>query len=50
MKQPVDYSDAAIDRRLRLAGELRSLCLSLARTKPAREAPPKEKLEKPASR
>jgi hypothetical protein len=50
VKHPVDYSDPAIDRRLRLASELRSLCLSLARTKPTRETPAKEKLEKPASR
>ena len=35
----VDYSDAAISRRIRQVSELRKLCLSLAAAKRAAEPP-----------
>lgn len=39
MKAPVDYSDAAIEQRLRRVSQLRALCLSLAKARPKTPAP-----------
>jgi hypothetical protein len=43
MKPPVDYSDAAIDLRLRRAAQLRALCISLAAAKSPPKTAPEEK-------
>ncbi len=42
MKQ-VDYSDRALDMRLKRLSQLRKLCLSLAKAKPAPATPPAKK-------
>jgi len=41
MKQ-VDYSDRAVTMRIKRVSQLRKLCLSLAKAKPAPPAPPKK--------
>lgn len=37
--KPVDYSQRAIGQRIRQVSQLRKLCLSLSKAKPAENAP-----------